>query len=70
MLVRSRNFGHLVYNQQNCIIFYWYFYAEWKAIFKYNGGTKYSPKMFVYSQDDESFSKCLSESSGTFTEIS
>ena len=26
--------------------------------------------MFVYSQDDESFSKCLSESSGTFTEIS
>ena len=25
--------------------------------------------MFVYSQDDESFYKCLTESSGTFTEI-
>ena len=23
-------FGHLVYNQQNYIIFYWYFNADWK----------------------------------------
>ena len=51
MLVKSRDFGHLVYNQQNHIIFYWHFYAEWK--------TKISPKMFVYSQDDQSFYKCL-----------
>ena len=34
MLVKSRNFGHLVYNQQNYIIVYWHFYAEWKTIAK------------------------------------
>ena len=34
MFVRSRNFGHLVCNQQNCIVFYWYFYAEWKTVVK------------------------------------
>ena len=32
MHASSRNFGHLVYNQQNCIMFYWYFYTEWKTV--------------------------------------
>ena len=30
---------------------------------------KFSPKMFVYSQDDKSFYKCLIESCGIYTEI-
>ena len=30
---------------------------------------KFSPKMFVYSQDDKSFYKCLTESCGIYTEI-
>ena len=61
MLVKLGDFGHLVYNQQNHIIFYWHFYAEWK--------TKISPKMFVYSQDDQSFYKCLNGYGGTFIKI-
>ena len=31
--------------------------------------TKFSPKMFVYSQDDKRFYKCLNEYGGTFTKI-
>ena len=34
VLARLRNFGHLVYNQRNCIIFYWYFYTEWETAAK------------------------------------
>ena len=34
MLAKSSNFGHFVYNQQNCIIFYWNFYTEWKTAVK------------------------------------
>ena len=32
MLARSRNIADLAYNQQNCIIFFWYFYAKWKTV--------------------------------------
>ena len=65
ILVKSRNFGHLDFNQQNCILFYWYFYAEWKTVVTH----KCSSKMFVYSQDDKRLYKCLNEYGGTFTEI-
>ena len=46
------------------------------GIFMLNGkqllnktNTNVSPKMFVYSQDDKSFYKCLNEDDGTFTKI-
>ena len=32
MLARSRNIAHLALNQQNYIIFFWYFYAKWKTV--------------------------------------
>ena len=34
MLAKSRNFGHLGYNQKNYIMFYWHFYAEWTTVVK------------------------------------
>ena len=67
MLVKSRNFGHVVYNQQNYIIFYWHFHAE--QLLKKTDTQSFSQKIFVYSQDDKSFYKCLNEYGGTFTKI-
>ena len=34
MPAKSSDFGQLVYNQQNYIMFYWHFYAEWKTVVK------------------------------------
>ena len=35
IVVGSRNFGHLVYNQQNCMFFNWYYCAEGKQLFMF-----------------------------------
>ena len=51
--LQIKNFGLVIYNYQNCIIFYLHCYAKQKYLF--------------YTEDVQSFHKFLIETSDTFT---